>query len=108
MCRKTKIRAHPMIPIDVYPTCETPYSRECAGAVPSSLWPCSSLDPFTASTRGTDNARVFIHATGHQDTVLHDLGESHQAVTPKCHLPRCEPSKFEHVGEDVGSIGQST
>jgi hypothetical protein len=41
-------------------------------------------------------------------TALHDLGESHQAATPKCHLPRCEPSKFEHVGEDVGSMGQST
>jgi hypothetical protein len=63
---------------------------------------------FSASTRGTDDARVFIHATEQQDTALHDLGESHQAATPRCHLPCCEPSKFEHVGEDVGSIRQST
>lgn len=31
------------------------------------------------------------------------LGECYQAATPRCHLPHCEPSKSEHVGEPVGS-----
>jgi hypothetical protein len=93
------MRAHP---IDVYPMHTAGNALACF--LQASDSPSSNL--LVASARGT--TRVFIHATGQQYTAMHDLGESRHAATPRCHLPDCEPSKLEHVGELVGLMKQST